>query len=85
MNWLTPLREDGALWSNMLRYCDVGINVASTVSLELFMFGKPTINVAYNPPGVDIAPKITPATTATTITHRWSPAAACTCPDLPKP
>lgn len=57
MNWLTPLEEDGPLWSNMLRYCDVGINVASTVSLELFMFGKPTINVAYNPPGVDISPK----------------------------
>jgi len=57
MNWLTPLPEDGSLWSNMLRYCDIGVNVASTVSLELFMFGKPTINVAFNPPGVDIAPK----------------------------
>ena len=57
MHWLTPLRDDGPLWSNMLRYCDVGINVASTVSLELFMFAKPTINVAYNPPGVDIALK----------------------------
>lgn len=57
MNWLTPLPEDGPLWTNMVRYCDVGINVASTVSLELFMFGKPTINVAYNPPGVDISPK----------------------------
>lgn len=57
MHWLTPLEEDGPLWSNMVRYCDVGINVASTVSLELFMCAKPTINVAYNPPGVDISPK----------------------------
>ena len=29
---------------------------ASTVSLEMCMFGKPVINVAYNPPGVDIFP-----------------------------
>ena len=57
MNWLTPLPEDGPLWSNMLRYSDIGVNVASTVSLELFMFGKPTINIAFNPPGIDISPK----------------------------
>jgi hypothetical protein len=47
---LTPLPEDAALWSNMLRHAAVGINVASTVSLELMMFAKPVINVAYDPP-----------------------------------
>jgi hypothetical protein len=30
--------------------------VASTISLELAMFDKPVINVAYNPPGVDVSP-----------------------------
>ncbi|MGH9013061.1 MAG: hypothetical protein ACRDZ1_03855 [Acidimicrobiia bacterium] len=51
-NWLTPLPEDTALWSNILRHADVGINVASTVSLELCMFDRPVVNVGYNPPGV---------------------------------
>jgi hypothetical protein len=52
-NWLTPLPEDAALWSNMLRHSAMGINVASTVSLELCMFDKPVFNVAYNPPSLD--------------------------------
>jgi hypothetical protein len=51
-NWLTPMPEDTALWSNMLRHADVGINVASTVSLELCMFDRPVVNVGYNPPAV---------------------------------
>lgn len=51
--WYTPRPEDGPLWSNMLRHADVGVNVASTVSLELCMFDKPVINIAYNAPGVD--------------------------------
>jgi len=50
--WHTPLPEDGPLLANMLFHCAVGINVASTVSLELCMFNKPVINVAYNPPDV---------------------------------
>jgi len=51
-NWLTPLPEDVPLWTNMLRHSELGINVASTVSLELCMFDKPVINVGYNPPSV---------------------------------
>lgn len=51
-NWLTPLPEDVPHWTNMLRHSDLGINVASTVSLELCMFDKPVINVGYNPPSV---------------------------------
>jgi hypothetical protein len=37
----------------MLRHCALGINVASTISLELCMFDKPCINVNYLPPGFD--------------------------------
>jgi hypothetical protein len=50
--WLTPRIEDAYLYGNTLRHCDLGINVASTVALELCMFDKPVVNVGYNPPGV---------------------------------
>lgn len=49
--WLTPKMEDAYLLSNTLKHAAVGINVASTISLELCMFDKPVINVGYNPPG----------------------------------
>ena len=52
-SWLTPKEEDGALLVNTLRHAALGINVASTISLELCMFDKPVINVAYNPSGVN--------------------------------
>lgn len=51
-NWLTPLPNDTPLLTNLLRHADVGVNVASTVSLELCMFDRPVVNVAYNPPTV---------------------------------
>lgn len=51
-NWLTPKPEDSYLLANTLRHAAVGINVASTISLELCMFDKPVLNVGYNPPGV---------------------------------
>jgi hypothetical protein len=54
--YLTPRPEDGPLLTNMLLHAAVGINVASTVSLELCMFDKPVINVGYNPPGVESVP-----------------------------
>lgn len=50
--WLTPKPEDHAELVNALRHSAVGVNVASTVSLELCMFDKPVINVGYNPPSV---------------------------------
>lgn len=53
--WLTPLPDDTALWSNLLRHADVGVNVASTVSLELCMFDVPVVNIAFNPPSVPIS------------------------------
>lgn len=51
--WLTPKFEDSYLLTNTLRHAALGINIASTISLELCMFDKPVINVAYNPPGVN--------------------------------
>jgi hypothetical protein len=55
-SWLTPMPGDIPLLTNTLRHADVGINAASTVSLELCMFNKPVVNVGYNPPGMDIRP-----------------------------
>ena len=52
--WLTPKVDDIPLLTNMLRHCAAGINIASTVSLELCMFDKPVVNVGYDPPGVDL-------------------------------
>jgi hypothetical protein len=51
--WLTPKIEDAYLLTNTLRHVSAGINVASTVSLELCMFDKPVINIGYNPPGIE--------------------------------
>ncbi len=55
-NYATPLIEDSYFYSNLLRYCEIGINIASTVSLELCMFNKPAINIGYNPPGINVYP-----------------------------
>jgi hypothetical protein len=51
--WLTPKPEDAYVLTNTLRHVAAGVNVASTISLELCMFDKPVVNVGYNPPGVD--------------------------------
>lgn len=51
--WLTPTREDAFLLTNTLRHADVGINVASTITLELCMFDKPVINVSFLAPQLD--------------------------------
>jgi hypothetical protein len=50
--WLTPRFEDNYILTNTLRHSALGINIASTISLEMCMFDKPVINVAYNPPTV---------------------------------
>ncbi len=55
-NFQTPLIEDQIFFSSLLKHCIAGINVASTVSLELCMFNKPAINVGYNPPEKNIYP-----------------------------
>ena len=55
-SFLTPKFEDLAVLTNTLRHCAAGINVASTISLELAMMDKPVINVGYDPPDIDIRP-----------------------------
>jgi len=50
----TPLYEDNFIYTNLIRHCSMGINVASTVSLELMMFNKPVINIGFNPPGSNL-------------------------------
>ncbi len=52
--WHTPGIEDAYLYSNTLRHAAVGINIASTVSLELCMMDKPVINIAYQPAGAEL-------------------------------
>jgi hypothetical protein len=49
--WYTPAHEDLFLYTSLLRHCAMGINVASTVSLELLMNDKPVINIGFDPPG----------------------------------
>ena len=56
INYLTPTMKDMRLYHSLVRHCSIGINVASTVSLELAILNKPIINIAFNPPGEDIYP-----------------------------
>ncbi len=51
---LTPRQDDLALYSSLLRHCALGINAASTVSLELLMLDKPVINLDFDPPGSNL-------------------------------
>lgn len=55
-NYQTPLIEDQKFLTSLLKYCILGINVASTISLELILMNKPAINVGYNPPEKNIYP-----------------------------
>lgn len=49
-----PRQEDLAVYSGLLRHAALGINAASTVSLELLAFDKPVINLDFDPPGSDL-------------------------------
>lgn len=55
-NFFTPLEEDQIFFTNLLRHCELGVNVASTISLELCMLDKPAINIGFNPPERNIYP-----------------------------
>ncbi len=50
----TPRYEDLAVYTSLLRHTALGINAASTVSLELMLFDKPIINLRYDPPETDL-------------------------------
>jgi hypothetical protein len=56
LNHLTPTIEDIKLFTSLVKHAAVGINVASTVSLDLAIHDTPVINIAFNPSGVDIYP-----------------------------
>jgi hypothetical protein len=51
---LMPLYEDLFIYTNLLRHASMGINAASTVSLELMMHDKPVINLGFDPPGSNL-------------------------------
>ncbi|HKZ43644.1 MAG TPA: hypothetical protein VJZ78_01245 [Anaerolineales bacterium] len=53
--WFTPMEEDLCIYTSLLHYCELGINPASTVSLELMMMDKPVINIGFDPPGYQVA------------------------------
>lgn len=53
-NWFVPQEEDLAIYSSLLKQCLFGINPASTVSLELMMFGKAVMNLGFDPPGSNL-------------------------------
>jgi len=52
----TPAYSDLTIYSGLLKYAALGINVASTVTLELYIYGKPVINLAYDPTGSNLDP-----------------------------
>lgn len=56
LNHLTPTIKDITLFNSLINHCFIGINVASTVSLDLIILNKPVINLAFNPPGEDVFP-----------------------------
>lgn len=52
--WSTPRYEDLTLYTSLLRHAALGINAASTVSLELMVFDKPILNLRFDPPGSNL-------------------------------
>lgn len=52
--WFIPAYEDLAIYSSCLQHATMGINAASTVSLELLIFDKPVVNIGFDPPGSQI-------------------------------
>jgi hypothetical protein len=49
--WIMPLQEDLYIYTSLLHHCALGINAASTVTLELMALDKPVINIGMEPPG----------------------------------
>lgn len=50
----TPRYDDLAVYTSLLKHAALGINAASTVSLELMIFDKPIINLDFDPPGAGL-------------------------------
>jgi hypothetical protein len=47
---VAPLPGDLALLANVVRHCDLVVNLGSTMGMDFAILGKPAIYVAYNPP-----------------------------------
>ena len=52
--WITPLYDDIYTYTSLLHHCALGINSASTVSLELMIHDKPIINLGFEPPASNL-------------------------------
>lgn len=52
--WLIPAYDDLSEYTSCLKYCAMGINPASTVTLELMMFDKPVMNIGFDPPASNL-------------------------------
>lgn len=50
----TPKLADLYEYTNLVRHADVGVNAASTVSLELMLHDRPIVNLGFDPPGASI-------------------------------
>ena len=50
----TPRYEDLTIYTSLLKHAALGINAASTVSLELMIFDKPIVNLGFDPPGTGL-------------------------------
>ncbi len=53
--WFMPMYEDLAVYSSCLHHAAMGINAASTVSLELMILDKPVMNLGFDPLGSQIS------------------------------
>jgi hypothetical protein len=51
-----PQYKDLAIYTSLLRHAAMGINAASTVSLELLMQDKSVVNLGFDPPGSQLPP-----------------------------
>lgn len=56
INHLTPTIKDIKLFTSLVKHASIGINVASTVSLDLAIHDVPVLNIAFNPPNVNVYP-----------------------------
>jgi len=54
--WATPLPEDLTLYCSLVHHAALGINAASTVTLEFYLKDKPVINLDFDPPGSHLPP-----------------------------
>lgn len=53
--WFTPLPEDLPVYTSLLDQAAVGVNAASTVTLELMIHDTPVVNLGFDPPGSSLA------------------------------